>query len=138
MAGGCSMTHSARILHGYLCACVPMLACSADRCTDYSDALNFSLSCLGNICCGKHQSISPSVRLSLLQAWHRFVTNGMSCASVRYLTRNCACLPFKHAVIGFSLPMQFLSILRSIYQTYRSLLAFNPIHLDPKGIVAWQ
>lgn len=138
MARGGGMTHCAQLLHGYLCACLPMLAWSTDHCTDYSDSLNFSLTSLSHICCGKHLSISPSVRLSLLQAWHRFAMNGMPCASVRSAIRKFACLHFSHAGIGFSLSTQFLSTLRSIYQTFISMLAFNHIHFYQKGVVAWQ
>lgn len=94
------MTHYAQLSLGDTCARVPMLAWSAAPCTDYSDSLNFSLTNLRSICCGIHQSISRSVRLPLIHAWHRIAANGMSCASVRALTAKCAPLAFIQLCCG--------------------------------------
>jgi len=134
MAGGTSMTRLSHLQLEHVCCCVPAMACLSALRTDYSDTLSFSLTGLFINRCGNPWGISSSVRLPLIQAWHRVVTNGMSCASVRYLTRKCACLHFKHADIGFYLSIQFLSILRSIYQTFISLLALTLLTLIRKEL----
>lgn len=91
------MTHYAQLILGQPCAQMPMLVWLAGPCTDYSDSLNFSLTSLSYICCGKRLSISLSVHLSLSQAWHGFATTGKACASVRKIINHyfhifkCAC-----------------------------------------------
>jgi len=132
------MNQLAHTVLGVQCASLPWLAWSPAACTDYSDTLNFSLSILSSNRCGKPFRLSLSVRSSLFQACHGFVTNGKTCAPVRMFNSHLF-IVHHYLCSGSALfSFQILSILRRVISSSINTTYFNHVHLIQKGVFVWQ